>query len=162
MDEKDIKTTGYNIYPRYEYQSSSAYYPNSGKQTLAAYVVSQNVTVKARKIEDAGKLLSGLGEMGVTNVSGLSFEVDDEDSVIAKAREAISDAREKAKKLAKDLGVSLVRIVSFSDSGNYPIYYTKDSMTLGMGGMAESAPAPSIPIGENQFTSNVSITYEIK
>ena len=55
VDKKDIKTTGYNIYPRYEYYGASSYYP-SGKQTLAAYVVSQSVEVKIRKIADAGKI----------------------------------------------------------------------------------------------------------
>jgi len=158
--EKDIRTLGYNIYPRYEY--SSAIYPGypQGKQTLAGYVVSQNVEVKVRKLTDAGTIVGSMGELGATDVSGLQFTVDKEDAVLREARQkAIEDAQTKATQLAKDLGVKLVRIVNFSESGNYPypVYYAK-----GMGAMsADSAPA-QLPSGENQFISNVSITYEIR
>ena len=165
--EKDIKTTGYNIYPRYEYARQavpSMYpYPSDGKQTLAAYVVSQSIEVKVRKIEDSGKLIGGVGGLGATQISGLTFTVDDEDKVLNDTRtKAIADARQKAKELAKELGVSLVRIISYSDSGNYPMYYAK-TMAAGMGGDSmSSAPTPEIPSGENKYVSNVTITYEIR
>ena len=65
------------------------------------------------------------------------------------------------KKLSKDLGVHLIRIVSFSENGNYPMpLFAKgmmaDSVTV------SSAPAPELPTGENKITSNVTITYEIR
>lgn len=163
VEEKDIKTTGYNIYPRYEYDNLSNYYPRpEGNRRLVAYEVTQSVEVKIRDIGNAGKLLSGLGEIGVSNISGLSFGVDNEEQVIAKAREkAIADAKEKAEKLADALGVKLVRIVSFYEGGNYPVYFGKEAAVYGMGGDGMTVP-PSIPSGENQIISNVSITYEIK
>lgn len=152
----DIKVSGYNIYPRYDYARSS------GKQTLAAYVVSESVEVKVRKIGDAGKLIGSLGEFGATNLSGLSFNVDKQDDVLKQAREkAIADAKVNAQKLAKELGVSLSRIVSFSENGGgypVPMYYAKAEM--GMGG-ADSA-TPELPSGTNKITSNISITYEIR
>ena len=53
------------------------------------------------------------------------------DAVKAEARgKAIVNAKEKAKVLAKSLGIDLVRIISFSDSNDYPpVYYgaTMDS-----------------------------------
>ena len=61
---------------------------------------------------------------------------------------------------AKSLGVKLVKIVGYSEGGNYPVYYDKMAVSaapMGMGG-AEAV----IPTGENKITSNVSITYEIK
>jgi uncharacterized protein YggE len=160
--EKDIKTTNYNIYPRYDYvKSELAYY--GGKQVLSAYVVSQTVEVKIRDIAKAGEILSGVGEFGVTDVSGLTFTVDDQDTVKDQARDlAITDAKAQAKVLAKGLGVRLVRITSFSENGNYPIFYGMEkSAVMGMGG-ADAAPAPQLPAGENKITSNVSIIYEIR
>jgi uncharacterized protein YggE len=160
--ERDIKTTNYNIYPRYDYvKSELAYY--GGKQVLSAYVVSQTVEVKIRDITKAGDILSGVGEFGVTDVSGLTFTVDDQDTVKDQARElAITDAKAQAKVLAKGLGVRLVRITSFSENGNYPIFYGMEKATaLGMGGDG-AVPAPQLPVGENKITSNVSITYEIR
>lgn len=160
VEDKDVKTTGYNIYPRYDYVGGTYY--SSGKQVLAAYVVSQSIEIKVRKLEDAGSLLSGIGEYGATNVSGLSFSVDDQDSVMREARDkAIADAREQAEKLAKSLGVKLGSITGFYENGPvYPMYYAKDA-AMGMGG-AMNQSAPQLPTGESKITSNVSVTYEIR
>lgn len=158
--EKDIKLTNYNIYPRYDYLQVQVY-PYTGRQTLAAYVVSQTVEVKIRDISKAGEILSGVGEFGVTDVSGLTFTVDNEDEVKDQARDlAIADAKAQAKILAKSLGVRLVKITSFSEGGNLPAYYEMNkSMALGMGG---DATVPQVPMGENKVISNVSITYQIR
>ena len=165
VEKKDIKTLNYSVYPRYEYPEIRCItYPcPTGERRLAGYTVSQSVSVKVRKLADAGKLVAGVGELGATELSGLQFEVDGDNEVLREARqEAITDAQTKAKQLAKDLGVRLVRIVNFSEGGNYPVYYGK-AMSLGMGGDSASAPTPAqLPEGENQFISNVSITYEIR
>lgn len=167
VSDKDVKTLSYNIYPRYEYHATPnvAPYYGGGKQVLAAYVVSQSIEIKVRKLEEAGKLLSGIGEYGATDVSGLNFSVDKLTDVQRQARDkAISDAREQANILARSLGVSLGRIVNFSESGSgypMPIYYAKDArVTNQTMGAAESAP--SVPSGQNKIVSNVTITYEIK
>jgi hypothetical protein len=171
VDEKDIKTTNYSIYPRYDYKTvacpltQSAIYPSipcgGGTQVLAAYVVSQTVEVKIRDISKAGAILSGVGEFGVTDVSGLTFTVDNQEAVKDQARDlAIQDARDQAKVLAKGLGVKLVKITSFSENGNYPVYYGI-SAAKAMDSTSSSV-APQIPVGENKVTSTVSITYEIR
>jgi uncharacterized protein YggE len=165
VEERDIKTVSYSINPRYEFERIVCItYPcPEGKRSLAGYEVSQTIEVKVRALEGAGTLLGGLGEIGVTNLSGLSFSVDDEDAVQRDAREkAITQARAKAKQLAKDLDVRLVRIVSFSESGA-PIYYGRAfaAEAFGMGG-ADAALAPEVPVGESRVVSNVTITYEIR
>lgn len=161
VDEKDIKTTNYSIYPRYDYNRSSNSYPYGGNQVLAAYVVSQSVEVKIRKIEDAGTILGGVGEFGVTDVSGLNFSLDKADEVKDKARDlAIADARAQAKVLAKSLGVHLGDVSSFSENGNYPVYSMMEkSVAMGMGG---DSVAPQLPTGESKIISNITITYEIR
>ncbi len=158
VEEKDVKTVSYDIYPRYDYQGGMY----SSKQVLAGYVVSQTIEVKVRKMEDAGKLLSGIGEFGATNVSGLTFTVDAQDELAREARDkAIEDAREQAEELARSLGVKLGKITSFYESAPYqpyPMYYAKEVM---MGEMVENQAA-TIPGGESKITSSVTITYEIK
>lgn len=160
VDVKDIKTTNYNIYPRYDYIQSGLMY--GGRQTLAAYVVSQNVEVKIRDISRAGEILSGVGSMGVTNVSGLSFSLDKiEDKQDEAKALAIKDAKAQAKVLAEALGVKLVRITNFSENGYQPVYYGMEKgVALGMGG--DMAVTAQLPAGENKVLSNVTITYEIK
>ena len=169
VDEKNIKTTGYNIYPRYEWKSEkiacfgiNCPIPDR-ERVLVGYEVSQNISVRLENIDKAGEVLAGVGTLEVTNVSGLNFEIDDEDDLKRQARkEAIEEAQDKAKQLAKDLGVSLVRIVDYSsnEGNNYSRYDVMEkSMVYGMGG---DVAVPEVPVGENEIKMTVYITYEIK
>ncbi|TAL48762.1 DUF541 domain-containing protein [Patescibacteria group bacterium] len=164
IEEKDIKTIDYSVFPKYDYQSviCTQFSCPPAKQTLLGYEVTHTVLLKVRKVEDSGKILGALGESEVTNVSGLSFTVDDEDALLREARQkAIAQAKGKAKELAKDLGVRLVRIVSFSESGAPTPIFFKSAAFEG-GGIGGAEPAPTIPTGENKITANVMITYEIR
>jgi uncharacterized protein YggE len=171
IEEKDIKTEGYNTYPKYDYStticpmsSSEISYPcRTGKQTLTGYEVSQTVTVKIRNTEKSGEALTKVGSLGATNISGIQFVVDDMEKIQREARDkAIEDAKLQAKELSEKLGVKLVKVVNFYEGGNSPMYYAMDSK-MGMGMGAESASvAPALPVGENQYVSNVTITYEVE
>lgn len=165
IEERDIKTTDYSAYPKYVSEASicsPTYCPPSRGQVQQGYTATHSISVKVRKTEDAGKALSLVGEMGATGLSGISFTVDDPDMVTEQARaEAIADAREKAKSLSKDLGVRLGKIVNYYDNSGGPYYY-------GMGGDAEfavkanSAPVPTLPVGENKVRASVTVIYEIR
>jgi uncharacterized protein len=165
VEEKDIKTSNYNIYPKYTYEGiacSQGYCP-PGKQVPDGYTVSHDVTVKVRQTTDAGKILAAVGEKGATNVSGLSFTTDDPSALQEEARlEAIRDAKEKAEVLAKNLGVRLGKVITFYDNtGAYPqpMYLSSKEMAVdGRGG----ATAPTLPVGENRTLSNVTVVYEIR
>lgn len=165
IEEKDIKTTGYNSYPKYEYTNTACVngYCPPGKQVLNGYEVSQSITVKVRKTDKAGDVLTKVGELGASNISGLDFVIDDIDAVRDEARDkAVVNAKAKAKVLSKTLGVRLSKVVNFYESGDapMPMYYAKDSM---MGAGVMSAPAaPQLPTGENKIVSNVTITYEVE
>lgn len=165
IEDKDVKTTDYSVYPKYVYnQVVCVSYPCPSQQKQDGYTANHSVTVKVRKTDDAGKALAAAGEAGATNLSSLSFQVDDTDSVEAEAREmAISDAREKAERLADDLGVRLVRVVSYSDSwGGGPMPYYAEA-SAGRGGMdTAQQKAPTLPSGENKSVVTVSVTYEIR
>lgn len=171
IEDKDIQTAEYSVYPQYEYStaacSADGYCP-PGKQTLVGYEVSQTISVKVRDTDKAGDLLSGVGARGASTVSGLSFTIDDEDGLKNAARDkAIAQANDKAKDLARSLGVDLVRVVGFNESAEYPMY------AYGRGGAAydmaanqsmklEAAPAPELPVGQNKIMSNVTVTWEIR
>jgi len=165
VDEKDIKTTDYSVYPKYEYTSflCNQYSCPPRTQILTGYEVSQGVSIKVRKVADSGKILGEVGKLNVSNVSGLQFVIDDPDALTAEARsKAIDDAKAKAVELSRQLGVSLGRVINFSESGNQPVYFAKSEMAYGVGGAVTNAPTPEVPAGQNKITSHVSITYEIK
>lgn len=174
--DEDVKTVDYSVYPQYEWQNSvcpaaasdmaGVSYCPPGRQNLTGYQVRQTIEVKVRDTKQAGTLLSGVGETGASELSGLTFTLDDKDSVMDEARnEAIAKAKAKAEALADGLDVTLVRIVSFNENqGGYYPPYAYDA--YGRGGIAEaqsgkSAPVPT-PEGQNKYTSHVMITYEIR
>ena len=165
VDSKDVQTSDYSVQPQYEYQQASpcaSGYCPPGKQVLTGYQVSETLDIKVRDTGKAGELLSGVGQKGASQVSGLSFTVADQTALEAQARDkAIADAKAKAAALAKSLGVSLVRIVGFSENGNGPIPFAAKAA----GSMALDAAAPAVPeisTGQNKITSNVSLSYEVE
>lgn len=166
VNEKDIQTSDYSIYPQYDYQTAvcSGGYCPQGKQVLRGYEVRQTTTVKVRDTAKAGELLAGVGTTGATEVSGLNFTFDNPDTVQTDAREkAIADAKKKADVLAKQLGVSLVRVVSFSENGSgYPSPYMYGRGATDTMNQSVKAVAPEISVGQNKVTNDVTITYEIR
>ena len=173
VEDKDIKAN-YSFYPKYEWQDKRIEcisYPciqPVGKQVLTGYEVSEQVDVTIRGIDKdadkAGTIVGGLADNGATNLSGPNFTVEHEDALQAQAREAaIAKAKAKANQLAKDLGVSIVRIVSFNEGSNYPMMYGGAVMMKSMTMDAAVPPeAANIPAGQSKYTSNVTIVYEIK
>lgn len=165
IEEKDIKTDGYNLMPKYTYESKPCLYgaycpPSDPKQV--GFEVNQTVTVKVRAIDTAGTLLAGIGAKGATDISGLNFTVDDEEALKDQARKlAIEDAQKQAEILAETLGVKLVKMMSYyEDSPMMPMY--GGGMMDSMSAKAAAVAVPEIATGENKTTSTVTITYEVK
>lgn len=165
IDDKDVKTTGYQVYPQYTSRPcpAGAYCADNGSE-ITGYQVSQSIDVKVRDTAKAGDVLQKLGTLGVQNISGPNFMVDDDGKVQAEAREeAIKDARDRAELLAKQLGVRLGKVMSFSESGGAIPYYAYGKGGAGFDtAVAQSAPAPTLPTGENETNVTVTITYEIR
>jgi uncharacterized protein YggE len=169
--DKDIKTSSYNVYPRYSQSQPCVYYQGANgmmppcpatEQKIIGYTASQTVDVKVRNLDTTGTVLSKLGSAGVSNIYGPNLTVENPDALQAQARaDAIQKARAQANQLASQLGVRIVRLVNYSEGGGaYPMYYKTADAASGRGGM-EATP-PSIPTGENDITVNVTITYEIR
>lgn len=151
--DKDMQTSDYNIYPKYEWRQS-------GTSVLVGYTVTQNLAVKIRDTKKISNVLQVAGEKGANQIGSLSFIIDQPDALKDDARaKAIDNAQLKAKALAKQLGVRLGRIVSFNESSQVPSVYKLDYAT-GMGG-GGAAPAPTIQSGENVIDVQVNLVYEI-
>ncbi|MEK7114320.1 MAG: SIMPL domain-containing protein [Patescibacteria group bacterium] len=162
--EKDVKTLSYNISPQYSYPNScqpGMMCPTySGSPKITGYQVSETVQVTMHDLTTVGAMLGGLGKLGVQNVSGPAFALDDSTAGYDAARaDAIAKAKAQAALLAKQLGVSLGKIVNFSESSGgypYPMMYE-----LGAS-VSKAASTPDVPTGENTYNASVSITYEIR
>lgn len=175
VDEKDIKTQSYTMYPKYEWVKvksqenialdGTVFYPgNNNKQVQTGFDVSQSVSVKLRDFDKVPEVLELFAAAGVENLNGPNFQIDEPDALQDEAREmAINEAKEKAKKLAKDLGVKLGKVVSFSEGsrGYSPQPYFAKSASLSLES-ADFSSAPDLPVGENTVSANVTVVYTIK
>jgi uncharacterized protein len=167
VEERDVRTTGYSLNPRYEYPESrciDGYCPSQGEPKLIGYGVDQSVTVKVRKTEDAGMLIAGIGEQGAMNVGGLMFVIDDEDALKAQAREkAVADAQAKAEALAEKLNVKIIRMTGYwENAGPMPYDGYAGGVAMDMAMTKEMAVPANIPMGENTITATVNISYEVR
>lgn len=167
VEEKDIKTESYTFGPKYEWVNAvcvAGINCPPGKNTLVGYTANETVTVKVRKMEQAGDLIAGVGERGATDISNLSFTIDDTDAAKEGVRkEAIEDAREKAKVLAESLGVRLGALQGFYDNqGGGPVpMYAEASISAAPKMMDMRGGAPELSPGENKISSSVTLVYKI-
>ncbi len=156
VEDKDLKTTVFNIYPRYEYREGVTY-PLPGKRVLVGYEVKQGVETKIRDLGKIGNIIETATAAGANQIGQLRFTVENEEEMQNEARKkAIDKAKEKAELLASQLGVDLVRIKSFSENTSLaPVFRVNKMEGLGAGS------SPQIETGENKIESSVTIIYEI-
>lgn len=163
IEDKDVKTTSYNIYPKYSYPGPVIYnqFPErSNEPKIVGYQVTQSFQVKVRDFDKLSGIVDGLVSVGVNNVNNLGFSVEDPEKLKSEARaKAIADAKKKAAELKNQIGIRLGKIVNFSEGfGGYPVpYYLEAKSGGGVGG-----DGPSLPPGENEISVSVTLTYQIK
>jgi hypothetical protein len=160
----DIQTTRYNVNPQYATTTCppGVFCPATSSK-ITGYEVSQSVDVKVRDTGKAGAVLQSLGNLGVQNISGPNFTLDDTSSVKDAARAlAIKDARTQAETLAKQLGVHLGSVVNYSESNQGPMpVYQAFGKAAALDAVSPSAP-PTLSTGQNETNVTVTVTYEIR
>jgi uncharacterized protein YggE len=153
--DADVQTSNYQIQPRYEY-------PQDGSRRLVGYEITQTLGLKIRDLNKVGDVIAKATELGSNDVSGLQFTIDDPKELQQQARvKALADAQKKAKELTETLGVSLGKVVTFSEnSGGYPPPMPMYAMNKAA---FEAAPvAPDIQSGSLDVSSHVSVTFEVR
>jgi len=165
--EKDIKTEYTSVNPKYEYVSGKAeimmYPPAPSNPVITGYTSSHTLSVKVRNLDNVAAVQKVFTDAKVQNVSGPDLSVDDPDALKLQARaEAINDAADQAKILAKQLHVRLGKIVSFNESGEAGGIYPMAMSARADMAMKVANPEANIATGEQTITSNVSVTYKIR
>lgn len=152
VEAKDIQTSGYNLYPQYDYNK-----PDISPLPITGYTLNQNVDVKIRDLNKVSNIVGGLTGKGVNQINNISYSIDDPDGLRAEARsKAIEKAKQKAKDLAQTLDIKLGKVISFSEdssSAPYPLPYYAERL--------EGGGTPVQP-GSQDITVNVTLTFSIK
>jgi uncharacterized protein len=190
VKEEDVKLQGYSTQDKYENVTQPCTYPavapslspDSRMQPMIArpcentnskivgQIITQTMEVKIKDIdtnansEIRSKIITELSAQNI-KADGFTFVVYDVDTIKKQQREkAIANAKVDAKKLAKDLGVRLDDLSSFSDNnGMYPMYGMGGDAMMSKSSIETQAPsAPELAPGQQKITSNVTLTYSIK
>jgi len=153
IDEKDIKTSNYNLSPTYDY--------SKGDQQITGYEASSTLTIKAREIDSASTVLDAATKSGANTIGGVAFDVDDKTGAEDDARKlAVEDAKAKAKQAAATAGFTLGKIINYQESTNnnrfMPMYAKAD---VALGGANEST---SLSTGTTDIQLTVTLSYEVK
>lgn len=158
IDEKDIKTSSYNVYPEYDYQVSP--------YKITGYKVSINYEVKITDFENVNDAITISTENGANIIGNIAFEVNEKTKLEStnKAREeAVKLAKEKATGLAKAAGITLGKVINVSESSglDYPRPIAMYDKAVGMGSGGEATPSNINP-GQTEISVTVSLSFEIR
>jgi uncharacterized protein YggE len=162
--EKDIQTSNLNIQPQYTQppQIAPGQRDREFVPQIAAYQVTNTVTITVRDLTKLGTILDALVTAGANQMYGISFRINEPAKLVDEARKkAVADARRKAELLAGEAGVVLGRALRISESGGF----VQPPMPMMRGRvMAMSADAAPTPVagGELDLNASVQIEYELK
>ncbi len=154
IEEKNLKTTSYNLSPKYDFENYNQ---------IMGYSLEQTLEVRLKDFSKVGEIVAGLTRNGANEIKGLSFVLSDEaeKNLKKEARElAIADAYQNLDNLKKSLNIKNVKLIGFSEDGNQPITYQRLDATL-QNEYLKSSISP-ILAGENEFVSNVYLVFELR
>lgn len=158
IEEKDIKTISYSVQPVYQYIQ------RENRQELIGYRVSDRISVKIRKIQDAGKAIDASTEAGGNSIriDSISFTIDDPNPFKVEAREkALKDAMAKAKQMAELTGVKLGKAIYITETGS--VQPQPRTFQAPLMARAESGTPPTeISPGETEIQVQVQIAFAIE
>ncbi len=162
LEDKDIQTQSFNIWPRYEYPEVMSGGMITNKQTLVGYTVSNMSRIKVRNLDAVGAVIDDAAEAGgdATRIHGIDFTIEDPKPFMAELREeAVADARAKAERLASLSGVELGALVYMNEGGAIP---PPGPLYREAGLMMADAGSTSISGGELELTLSVQALYAIE
>lgn len=158
INEKDIKTTNYYVYPNYDYQN--------GGQKINGYRVSTSYEVTIKDFDKVNDVLVLGPEAGANIAGGVNFEINDDTKKekLNEAREiAVKEAKDKAQGLSKASGITLGKIINISEEmGGSQIRQYAVPMASGMALDSKSVAQPEIQAGETDISVTVSLSYEVR
>lgn len=151
IDEKDIQTSNFSIYPNY----------NTDGRQVTGYRVSNSVSVKIRNLDQAGTLLDQVVQAGANSVTGISFSVENPQAQFEQARtSAINDAKTRATQLATAGGASVGDVLVITENVGsappVPLALARDA--------ASNAAGEAVPVqpGEQSFNVDVQVTFQLR
>ncbi len=153
IEDRDIQTSGLSLQPNIDYSSSGR------EPQVRGYTASNMLMVRLRDLSVLGQTLDAVVTEGANTLNGLSFGLQDPDEATDEARRrAVADAAHKAALYAEAASVTLGRIVTISEQGNYG---GPQPMMMAEARFAKDAGSVPVASGEISIGATISVVYEI-
>jgi len=150
----EVKTTGYSIFPQYDY--SAGHSPR-----LTGYQARNTVLVTVDDLSLTGKVIDAATGAGANNIEGVSFSLRDDSSVRAEAlAQAAQKARANGEAIAKALGLRVVAVLR-ADTEQAPIVRPIQAEAFTAMAKAQRAPTPIEP-GTLDIHASVTVTLQVQ
>ena len=157
---EDIQTQYFRIRQRTRWDEPT------GQEIVIGYRVTNTVTAKIRDIENVGSIIDAVVRAGgdLIRIDDLGFSVEDPSIYYDEARvKATDDARARAEKLAKQMGVKLGTPTYVAESAYMPPVYEGMMYAMAPGPVPAPAPAPPpVSPGEVKVSLTVQVAYSIE
>jgi len=154
--KEDIKTTSYNLYPQYDYQSSAG--------RITGYQVSTSYEITIRDFDKVNDIVVGATAVGANMEGGISFELNDttKKEKLQEARVmAVAEAKSKAQGLASAAGITLGKIINISENRGSNEIRPLPAMG-GAVSLDKVMIEPSIQAGQTEVNVTVSLSFEVR
>ena len=163
VKDKDIETSQFSIYPRYEYEEVTEANLRKSNQILVGYEVVNVLKVTTQDLEKAGRLIDAAVDAGSNDIERVTFGLTKEREKDIKQQAMVlasNDAKEKAVALATNLDVSLLKPVSISESSFYyqPFEFRGGLMEKAVPAAAETFINPQ----KLDVSASVQLVYEMR
>jgi uncharacterized protein YggE len=150
-----VRTTYFNVAPQ-------PMYDQNGQPTgQTNYWVNNSLVVTLRQVDHLGAVLQAAVDAGANSINGIAFDLTDKSQAEEQARQAaITDARQRAERLAAAAGATLGEVVSIYTGGySYgAINYVEAASSAG------SAGGGTVPIAPGTFDVRIDVmlAYTLK
>jgi len=159
IDPDDIQTSGFSVSPNYVDSNAKDANGYDLPPKIAAYTVSNGVTVHIRDLKTLGPVLDQMVGVGANTIGGITFAVENPTEFYEAARKAaFADAKAKADTYATAAGVSLGTIDTISEGAGYTPRPPVPMMAKAM--IADAASVP-VEAGQLTYAVDVSVTWDI-
>lgn len=162
VKDKDIETSQFYISPKYDYEESVDANIRKSRQVLLGYEVTNILKVTTQDLDKAGKLVDAAVDNGANEIERISFGLTKEREKEVKQQAMVmasNDAKEKATALATNLGVTLLKPISISESN---FYYQPFDFRGALEKSAPMAAGTAISPQKLDVSASVQLVYETK
>lgn len=155
LSEKDVQTTGFYVYPEYDYTERDG-------RKLIGYQAVHSVRISMRKLDQIGAMLDAISQAGVNRMDGVQFSTEKSEQYELEAlKKAMANADAKAQVLASSAKKQLKGVINIVQGGVSTPPVIMDEMAKLAMDFGAASFATSVQPGQIEISTNVTVQYEM-